>query len=704
VRNEFTWAEGRTDEDTSAGLHDPTQMLIMAGLPTWPVLALGFVLLVPLTLLLLRTIGGRAGTDPLHTEILQTRLNLLLEHLPAVLWTVDGNLRFTSARGQGLARLGVTEGDIVGLTVEELFAGSEDDDAVQAYRSTLEEGGTTSFEVRWNEHTWRVRLEPVRDGDAIAEIVGVAMDVTDEEEARRRVEEQRAHLRQLFEEAPEGIVLVNDQDVILDVNSEFQRMFGYSRSEVLGRLVNDLIVPEGRFAEAEALTRRVVAGEKVETEAVRRHRDGSLVDVSILATPVDLGSERRVYGIYRDITQQKATELQLLHSQRLEAVGRLAGGVAHDFNNILTVILGQAHSLLHQVEEEQLRQDLTQIEAAANRARHLTRQLLTFSRRDVVSLEAVDLDEFIDESRQFLERAIGEQVALVTELAGDLPPVEADPNQLQQVIMNLLINARDAMPDGGRVVVRTRTCRPEDILGDGGAALDRDGSSSDAVLLEVEDSGSGMADQEAARIFEPFFTTKPQGTGLGLSTVYGIVERLGGKIGVETAEGEGTVFRIHLPAMEADVEVATNAEEARSVSGTEAVVPPLSGPPPRGVILLADDDTPVMEIARSILERRGYRVHCADSGSSALGVALNLEGPPDLLLTNLVLPGMTGPELAERVRTRWPGVPTLFMTGYTEGGWAREFEMRPGRTHEILQKPFDPNTLVRRVREVLAHR
>ncbi len=639
-------------------------------------------------------------TTPPHTEALRTRLDLLLEHLPAVLWTVDRDLRFTSARGQGLAQLGVTEDDIVGTTVQEIFAGLEDDGPTQAYRSALEEGRTTSFEVRWNERTWRVRLEPVREQDEVSEIVGVAMDVTDQKEARRRVEEQGAHLRQLFEEAPEGIVLVDDRDVILDVNSEFQRMFGYSRDEVLGRPVNDLIVPEGRFSEAEALTRRVVAGEKVETEAVRHRKDGSLVDVSILATPVDLSDERRVYGIYRDITQQKATELQLLHSQRLEAVGRLAGGVAHDFNNILTVILGQAHSLLYQVEEEQLRKDVAQIEAAANRARNLTRQLLTFSRRDVVSLEAVDLDEFIDQSREFLQRAIGEQVSLVTELAGNLPPVEVDPNQLHQVIMNLLINARDAMPDGGRVVVRTRTCGPENVLGDGSGAMSHDGGSSDTVLLEVEDSGSGMTDQEAARIFEPFFTTKPQGTGLGLSTVYGIVERLGGKIGVETGEGKGTTFRIRLPAMAPPIE----AEGTPAGSGTEGEIPPALEPPSRGVILLADGDTPVMEIARSILENRGYQVICADSGSSALGMALNLDRPPDLLITNLVLPGMTGPELAERIRTRWRGVPTLFMTGYTEGEWAREFEMRSQKTHEILQKPFDPNTLIRRVREILARR
>ena len=667
---------------------------VVLGLPPWGVLAMGFLLLLPLVLLLFRRVDRERRQVARVAEDVRARLDLLLRHLPVALWTVDRDLRFTSVQGRGLARLGVDEEDLLGSTAQELFGQSDDARPLQAYQEALNENRSTSFEVRWNERTWKVRLEPIWEENQVSALLGVAMDVTDEEAARRRVEEQRAHLRQLFEEAPEGIVLVNDRDVILDVNSEFQRMFGYTRAEALERPVNDLIVPEGRFAEAETLTRRVVGGEKVEAEAVRRRKDGTLLDVSILATPVDLGDERRVYGIYRDVTQQKATELQLLHSQRLEAVGQLAGGVAHDFNNILTVILGQVHSLLHEVQAEQLRQDLLQIDAAASRARNLTRQLLTFSRRDVVALEEVDLDEFIDETRDFLQRTIGEQVELVTELAGDLPAIRADPNQLQQVMMNLLINARDAMPEGGRVAVRTRALRRAG--GEAGWTND-DPAAPETILLEVEDSGHGMNDEEAARIFEPFFTTKPQGTGLGMSTVYGIVERIGGHIEVETAEGEGTIFRIRLPAMTPETDHQTEVDfRGRTEAGTTA------RSAERGIILLADDDTPVMEIARTILEDRGYRVVCADSGSSALGLALNMDQAPNLLLTNLVLPGMTGEALAERIQARWPGLPTLFMTGYTEGQWTREFAMRPERTHEILQKPFDPNTLVRRVREVLS--
>jgi two-component system, cell cycle sensor histidine kinase and response regulator CckA len=661
------------------------------GLPVLGVLILGLLLLAPLIVIGVRTSVREQGEAAERTaEEVRRRLSLVLRHLPAVVWTVDRDLTFTSAQGRGLAQLGVTEDDLVGMTVQELFIGRGNDyPPLKAYMEALTEGHSTGFEVDWNDRNWKVRIEPVRENGQVTGIVGAALDVTAEEEARRSLEQQRTQLRELFDRSPEGIVLVDDQDVILDVNTEFQRMFGYTRAEVLGRPVNDLIVPEGRFAEAVAITRQVAGGERVETEAVRRRKDGALLDVSILATPVDLGDERRVFGIYRDITQQKATEVQLLHSQRLEAVGQLAGGVAHDFNNILTVILGQAHSLLEEAKDETLRRDLSQIEKAANRAANLTRQLLTFSRRDVVTPEPVNLNDFLTEARDFLDRTIGDQIELATELAEAVPPVLADPGQLHQVILNLLINARDAMPGGGRVVVRTRTLPPTP-----NPEWEADPEDLGWVELEVEDTGCGMTDEQAARIFEPFFTTKPrgQGTGLGMSTVYGIVERAGGTIEVETEKDRGTTFRIRLPAM--------TPETAVQPAAPAKVLSPRKDE--RAIILLADDDAPVLEIARIILERRGYRVITADSGSEALRIALRMEEAPDLLLTDLVMPEMSGQKLAEEIQTRWPGVRTLFMTGYTEGQWAREFEMRPSGGSEMLQKPFDPNTLVRRVREALS--
>jgi two-component system, cell cycle sensor histidine kinase and response regulator CckA len=662
-------------------------------LPVPAVLALGLLLLLPVFVAWVRAAAReqREASARIAEEV-RVRLSLVLRHLPAVVWTLDRDLRFTSAQGRGLSHLGVEEDDLVGMTVQELFAGRGDNYAsLAAYKEALREGRPAGFELEWNERKWKVRIEPVREDGKITGIVGAALDVTGEEEARRALEQQRTQLRELFDRSPEGIVLVDDQDVILDVNTEFQRMFGYKRAEVMGRPVNDLIVPEGRFAEAVNITRRVAGGERIETEAVRRRKDGTLVDVSILATPVNLGEERRVFGIYRDITQQKATELQLLHSQRLEAVGQLAGGVAHDFNNILTVILGQAHSLLEEARDEELRKDLTQIEAAANRAANLTRQLLTFSRRDMVALEPVDLNDFIGEARDFLDRTIGDQIELETELGEGLSPILADPGQLHQVLMNLLINARDAMPGGGKVLVRTRAMPPR-----AGYDGEVDPHARGWVQLEVEDNGCGMTDEQAARIFEPFFTTKPrgQGTGLGMSTVYGIVERAGGTIDVETEKDRGALFRIRLPAM--------HEGEAAAVSAPQPARVLRPRDDERAVILLVDDDAPVLEIARIILERRGYRVIGAESGPAALKIVLRMEEAPDLVITDLVMPEMSGQKLAEEVQTRWPGLRVLFMTGYTEGKWAREFEMRPAGGQDILHKPFDPNTLVRRVREALS--
>lgn len=661
------------------GLSLPVWAVLVVGLAAFGAALLPFAVRSPAPAL--------AGWAP-DKERADRYLAVLMERLPLVVWRVDRDLRFTFVRGRGLEDLGVTPDDLVGTTIAQLF-GREDPGhpGIHAYQEALE-GRPGSVRLDWSGRAWEVRVEPLWKRGEVVGVLGVALDVTEQEDAIRVVEEQRVHLHKLFEEAPEGIVLVDENDRVLRVNSEFERMFGYARSEVMGRAVNELIVPEGRHEEAISLTHKVLEGQKVETEAVRRRKDGTLLDVSILATPVELDDERRAYGIYRDITRHKELQAQLLHSQRLEAVGQLAGGISHDFNNILTVILGQTQSLLDRLEDEKLKEDVVEIERAASRAAQLTGQLLTFSRRDVVSPRPVDLDDLILDLRDFLDRTLGEPVELVTELQEELPPVVADPGQLQQVIVNLVVNARDAMPEGGSIVVRTSIESGDGRGGARGGPL----AEGDRVLLEVEDTGHGMSPEEAARVFEPFFTTKGpgEGTGLGMSIVYGIVERAGGTIDLETAPAQGTTFRIRLPAVAVEAPVA-----AAQGDGPGAV------PADRATILLVDDDAPVLSVARRILEEAGHTVLAAMSGAEALRLSRTLDRPPDLLLTDIVMPEMSGQRLVAELKARWPDLRTLFMTGYTEGQWAREHELRPERAGDLIQKPFDANTLRRRVREAL---
>lgn len=594
------------------------------------------------------------------------------EHLPAAIWTVDRKLHITSMRGGLLREMEVREEEVLGTHLFDLIADAKsDDDVPAAYRNTLE-GEPQRFEVRWGSRAWQVHLEPIRTtSDEVTGVLGVALDVTAQVETARRLEEERAHLRQLFEEAPGGVVLVNKEDRILEVNRGFERIFGFTRSEAMGQRVNELITPPGREGEASSLSERVLDGERVDAEAVRVRKDGSEVHVAIMGTPVDLGEQRTAYAIYRDITQQKELEAQLLHSQRLEAVGQLAGGVAHDFNNALTVILGHVEALADEVREEELQEELRQLETAANHAARLTKGLLTFSRRDVVSPARVHVDEVVTETRELLGRSFPDNVELATELAEELPPVEADPNQLQQMLVNLVLNAWDAMPDGGRVTLRTS--------GEG-----------DHVLLEVEDTGHGMSPEETARAFEPYFTTKPQGqgSGLGLSVVYGIVERAGGSIAVSSEPGQGAAFRISLPA------VAPESEED---------APPAGDPGTGARILLVDDEGPTLRAARSILEEAGHRVLASSSGTDALDQMDSSGEPPDLVLVDLSLPGMGGPRLAEELRRRWPEVRVIFTAGYNEADWAQRLDKARLSGHDFIPKPFDGHTLARKVREVLIH-
>jgi two-component system, cell cycle sensor histidine kinase and response regulator CckA len=380
--------------------------------------------------------------------------------------------------------------------------------------------------------------------------------------------------------------------------------------------------------------------------------------------------------------ERKSLEEQMQQSQRLESLGLLAGGVAHDFNNLLAVILNYARFAEPEIHDAEVREDVRQIRLAATRAAELTKQLLAFSRREVIHPRVIEPNKLVADLEKLLRRTLGEDIELTTGFAAGLPPVKADPTKLEQVLLNLAVNARDAMPNGGTLRVETSAVDLE------GAAAEAEGLAPGLyVVLAVTDSGCGMSPEVAAHVFEPFFTTKERGkgTGLGLATVYGIVKQAGGGIALQSERGVGTAFRVFLPA---------SAEEADS-DGTS--VAPAGG---RETILVAEDEPAVRELTRRILQTAGYSVLTAGSGDEALAVAAANGGPIQLLLTDLVMPGMSGKQLAQRFRTERPDCRVLYMSGYFDDVVAEKGVFRAEVA--FLAKPFSREDLLGRIRAVLA--
>lgn len=629
--------------------------------------------------------GNREGASEQSLRKSEQRLRLVTRQIPAIIWTTDRGLHLTSISGSGLELMGIEPDGLVGTSLENLLG--SDHQVVPMNRRALS-GESLSYETLWRDHTYESHVEPFRDeGGAIVGVIGVALDTTERRRTEKDLGDLTAYFTQLFEESPEAIVLLDEEDRVLRVNREFSEMFGYEPDEALGRPINELVVPPQLHDEASTLSGRITSGDGVSVEAVRQRKDGSMIHVSILGTPIEVQDGRHIYGIYRDITERKELENQLLQSQKLEAVGRLAGGVAHDFNNLMTAVLGHARLLRDDLPEYDPRQDdLAEIERSAERAAELTDQLLTFSRKDDRPVKPLAINDAVTSMGKLLGRLIGEDVETEIDLTPELPAIEGDPVRIEQVIMNLAVNSRDAMPAGGRLTIRTGLVEPGDLDAPAGA-------SQRLVMLSVADTGTGMSAEERARMFEPFYTTKAagKGTGLGLATVYGIVEGMGGRIEVVSEPGSGTAIRLFfLPSAD-----PVPAEAPPPEAGAE---PPMSG---GQTILLVEDEPSVRRMAQRSLERHGYRVLSAEDGEQALSIAsANGTEPIDLLVSDIVMPGMSGHELGARIRGIRPTIPAIFMSGYTD---IRDHPEEFGEGEaEFLPKPFSPQTLARKVREILA--
>jgi two-component system, cell cycle sensor histidine kinase and response regulator CckA len=399
------------------------------------------------------------------------------------------------------------------------------------------------------------------------------------------------------------------------------------------------------------------------------------------------GASQQVLGVATEITERKHLEEQFRQAHKMEAVGRLAGGVAHDFNNVLTIIRAQTEFLLADLSANDARRsDVLEIQSAADRAASFTRQLLAFSRRQLLQPEVLDLNTIIAGMEMMVRRLVGEDVVLLTKLRSDLPRISADPGQLQQVIMNLAVNSRDAMPSGGTLLIETAVVELDEHYPKQHPSA-RPGVH---VVLAVTDTGSGMDQATRSRIFEPFFTTKEpgKGTGLGLSTVYGIIKQSGGHIWVYSEIGRGTTFKLYFPPHHGTERVREPEPSVPAVLGSGAT------------ILLVEDEPPVRSTVRRLLERHGYRVLEAANGHDALSLIASRSSEIRLVVSDMVMPGMGGMELANRLRTIAPGTPVLLMTGYTEEAIIRNGD----RPHDelIIEKPFSQHTMLEKVRGALA--
>jgi PAS domain S-box-containing protein len=536
-------------------------------------------------------------------------------------------------------------------------------------------------------HERRRLAEAQRRESEARERANLEATARDLQRAHEAVARALADRENIMESVADILYTLDGSGVLRGWNRRLEYVTHFQPDELRGRPVPEMFEEEDRAAVA-AVIRAAADGGHGEHEVRLVRKDGEPIPYEFSCVPLrnSQGEVIGLTGVGTDISERKRLEQQLWQLQKMEAVGRLAGGVAHDFGNLLTVIHVRAQLALRRLgPAEPARQDIELLDATAARAGNLVRQLLAFSRKQVLQPKVLDLNAVVEDAEQMLRPLIGEDVSLVTTLAPGLGRVKADPIQLEQVLMNLAGNARDAMPDGGELTIETA-----DVKLDEAFTLEHAGASSGPhVVLRVRDTGTGMDEATRAQIFEPFFTTKPvgKGTGLGLATVYGIVKQHGGYVAVDSGLGRGSTFAVYLPRVDEEPEASTPVATASGPHGE--------------TILLVDDDEEVRTLAYGVLRLRNYVVLQAATAAEALAICEEHKGPIDLLLTDVVMPVMNGRELAERVRPIRPEAKIMYMSGYPGDIIGKHGALASGA---FIQKPFTPAGLLDKVREALGAR
>ena len=595
----------------------------------------------------------------------------------------------------GAERLfGYTKAELLGQQVESLHHPSLQGRQERIIQAALRRDGRWSGELHFQRKDGSDGIADVvvvaqRDEHGVPNAwIGVNRDITARRRAEARLVEQRALLTALVNAAPVAIVAVDAEERVTLWNPAAERLFGWSAAEVLGRPLP--LAEPFDSEEYQPVRDRVRSGQTVTGLETRRERkDGSRVDVLLSCAPfrdaqADLSG---AIALYLDLTEYRRLEEQLRQSQKMDAIGQLAGGVAHDFNNLLTVIKAYSGIIADQMDDANpLKVDVGEIQRAAGRASSLTQQLLAFSRKQVLQPGVLDLNSVSRELEPMLRRLIGDDVQVVLRLDDAIGRVKADRSQVEQVLINLIVNARDAMPSGGTVSIETANVELSDSYSRRRPVV----APGKYVMIAVSDTGEGMDEETQSRIFEPFFTTKPagKGTGLGLSTVYGIVKQSSGYIWVYSEPRMGTTFKVYLPVME--------AEEMSVAAAEQAVRKPTLG---SETVLLVEDEPSVRSIARRILERNGYTVLEAHDGRHALRVADQYRQPIQLLLTDMMMPELTGRDVWRSLAPKRSELRVLYMSGYTNDDIVRRGLIEADSP--FVQKPFTAADLARAVRSTL---
>jgi len=639
-----------------------------------------------------RDISARKLSEK-HIIQMEARYRGLLEAAPDSMVIVNQAGEIVLLNVQAEKQFGYRRDELVGQKVKNIipegFAERLIADGTRSAAEALAQQIGTGIELygrrkNGSDFPIEIMLSPLDGADGIL-VTAAIRDITE----RKRREDDLSRLAVVVESSYDAIISLTPQGIILTWNHGAERIFGYSAEEAMGQSILFLSPPDRPVEDAKLLEMVRLSDTVEHFETVRLKKSGTLLHIALTLSPIkDLdGKVVGVSSVARDITESKGMEETLRQAQRMESVGQLAGGVAHDFNNLLGVILGYTELLLERLgQDDRQRKDIEEIQKAGERAALLTRQLLAFSRKQVLQPKVLDLNSVVAGAEKLLQRLIGEDIDLLVVLDPVLGCVKADSGQLEQIIMNLAVNARDAMPAGGKLTIETSNTE----LDEGYAAKHPFTAPGPYVMLTVTDTGCGIDAQTKGRIFEPFFTTKEfgKGTGLGLSTVYGIVKQSGGSVWVYSEIGIGTSFKIYLPCVGPVHEFMPSSDKVEKVD--------------RGslTIMIVEDDAALLQVTHRSLEEIGYTILVALSPAEAIRTSERHPGPIHLMVTDVIMPGMSGAQLASHLSATRPEMKVLYVSGYTDDAIVHHGVLEPGLA--FLPKPFSPKALARKVGDVLA--